>query len=751
MNTNPSITPSSNVSSWPFSPYIRSCASCRQRKVKCDRQQPCVNCTRTGTECVYPPGRGRAPKRPRNALNAQLSERLSRLENIIRSFEGHESQGGPALLSTGPGQQFSATESATPPHNPDAKTRDSGSEPSVEQRLGRLLIDETRSYYVSNVLWANLGDEIAELRDLLHEPDVEEDEGMLMDGSGSAFRPLPSGSNAAILGFRALAHSLRPYHPPLAQSVTLFEIFKENVAPMVRIFHMPTLIRSHWDAIASLGSLGRNTEALLFAIYYSAVISMSPEQCVSTLGVSKAQASETYLFAVEQALARADLLNTQSLTLLQAAVLFLFALRNEDDSRTVWSLTSLIFHIAQAMGLHRDGIVFGLRPMETELRRRLWWHICLLDARSSEYHGCEPIVRQSAFDTKLPLNIEDSDLSAEMTEPPRQRNGATGMYFCLIRCEVMQALWNISFVTPNMITPGRPPGIGRLPLKEREDIVRNLQHRLENQYLKHCDVSNPFFLASTFVARLMVARAWLAARYPLGEKDNGANLSTPMRDHLFLSSIEVLKLSSLVLTNEKISHWSWHSKTHIQWHAVAFVLSEICSRPPSTDCDQAWEYVNTVYNNWKMKESERKGTLWRPIKRLMAKAQYVRHVQKTNSDSQYDRGKKAGAALAARSLDMHNGPGPRTGSVTSAAGTPTPSDQAYTAAIEKLPSDLLMGPLDLFGEIFPGDPHVGSSVEESNDIFGSMLYLDDASQIPGWLAPEWIRKAPDLDGAGDRA
>ncbi|BCS07844.1 hypothetical protein ALUC_20214S [Aspergillus luchuensis] len=336
-----------------------------------------------------------------------------------------------------------------------------------EQHLGRLLIDETRSYYVSNVLWANLGDEIAELRDLLHEP-LEEEDSAFSEESVSE-RPLPTGSNASILGFRALAHSLHPYHPPLTESVTLFGVFQENVSPMVRIFHMPTLVRNYWDAVASLESLDKDTEALLFAIYYSAVISMEPEQCLRTIGVSKAHASETYLFAIEQALARADLLNTQSVMLLQAAVLFLFALRNEDDSRTVWSLTALIFHIAQAMGLHRDGIVFGLKPMETELRRRLWWHICLLDARSSEYHGCEPIVRGSAFDTKLPLNVEDADLTADMSELPVERAGVTGMYFCLIRCEVMQTMWKLSCVVPGLGGPRN--GTGRPSLKEREALA----------------------------------------------------------------------------------------------------------------------------------------------------------------------------------------------------------------------------------------------------------------------------------------
>lgn len=124
------------------------------------------------------------------------------------------------------------------------------------------------------------------------------------------------GSDAAIMGFQALVQSLRPYHPPLSQSVALLEIFKENVAPLVHIFHMPTMIRSCWDAVASLELLDRNTEALLFAIYYSTMISMEPQQCERVLGLSRATALKHYQFVVQQAMARADLLNTQSIVLL---------------------------------------------------------------------------------------------------------------------------------------------------------------------------------------------------------------------------------------------------------------------------------------------------------------------------------------------------------------------------------------------------------------------------------------------------
>lgn len=63
---------------------------------------------------------------------------------------------------------------------------------------------------------------------------------------------------------------------------------------------------------------------------------------------------------------------------------------------------------------------------------------------------------------------------------------------------------------------------------------------------------------------------------------------------------------------------------------MAFVLSEICSRPPSPDCDRAWGYVCTVYDVWNIKEHDKQGTLWGPINRLMARARYVREMQRSS-------------------------------------------------------------------------------------------------------------------------
>ncbi len=252
------------------------------------------------------------------------------------------------------------------------------------------------------------------------------------------------GTNAAILGYRSLTHSLRDFHPPTELSMRLFQLFSDNVLPVVRIFHTTTLIRLFWGAAAATDSLDKETEALLFAIYYSAVISIDPIQCANVVGAPRSAVVERYRFAAEQALARANLLNTHSTILLQAAILYISVLRSDDGTRTVWSLIGLASHVARSMGLHRDGTAFNLSPFETEMRRRIWHQVCLLDHRSTEYHGYEPIVfDETAFDTRWPLNVNDSDISSDMAELPPESDGATDMTLVHVRCHALQINWKM--------------------------------------------------------------------------------------------------------------------------------------------------------------------------------------------------------------------------------------------------------------------------------------------------------------------
>lgn len=86
------------------------------------------------------------------------------------------------------------------------------------------------------------------------------------------------------------------------------------------------------------------------------------------------------------------------------------------------------------MGLHRDGTDYGLRPVETHVRRLIWYQICFLDIRTCEAQGPRPGIRVENFDTQLPLNIDDVELDGPN---PLQKSVArwTDMTLALIRME----------------------------------------------------------------------------------------------------------------------------------------------------------------------------------------------------------------------------------------------------------------------------------------------------------------------------
>ena len=157
--------------------------------------------------------------------------------------------------------------------------------------------------------------------------------------------------------------------------------------------------------------------------------------------------------------------------------------RHMDDSRLVWALGGLAIHIAQALGIHRDGSHFGLTPFDVEMRRRLWWHISILDNRSAEDHGTDPTFNEQFYDTKLPLNVNDEDIYPEMKDPPKERDGATEMTFCLIRFEL--SVFNRRLNCTN-------PGSGtEQSLEEKERMIDACHRKIEDKYLKYCDMALP--------------------------------------------------------------------------------------------------------------------------------------------------------------------------------------------------------------------------------------------------------------------
>lgn len=556
-------------------------------------------------------------------------------------------------------------------------------------------------------------------------------------GNGSSYS---DGHDGFLFGFHSVAHTLRNFHPTPTQAFILWETYKENVAPLVPIFHLPTTEKIYLESPGNLNNISKTTETMLFSIYYSAATSMTSEQCRSLLGEERETVITRYRFAVEQSLARANILNSQSLIVLQAMVLFLICVRRQDDTRYVWTLAAIVQRIAQGMGLHRDGTTFSLKPFETEMRRRLWWHICILDIRAAEDHGADPSIHEAFYDTRLPLNINDEDISPDSKELPEDRIGCTELTFCLIRCEVTLAVRRLHYLPPNSTCRGTSESVS---IEEREDLIEALNKRLEARYLKYCDMSVPIFWVCATIARLIVAKTWLVVHHPMTRRDHGAGLPQDTRDRLFLTSVEVIEFSHLLETNENTSKWGWLFRTYIQWHAVAFILSELCVRMKCPGVDRAWRAVESVYDGWAIRTKDRKGMLWRPMKKLMIRARKFQAEQHRQPQPSYPHHPPAGTG--------YNPTSSATGSGFLAPNHLPESHEPQQS--QGLDIDLSKGLTNLMGEIAPGAlqqpmpaPRRANTTPAAQ--FSSNMNVDVNMTPPGsQYVSQWLESNPEAIGA----
>lgn len=150
--------------------------------------------------------------------------------------------------------------------------------------------------------------------------------------------------------------------------------------------------------------------------------------------------------------------------------------------------------IAQRMGLASDGTNYGLLPFEAEIRRRLWWQIVLIDTRASEISGAGLSLVSYPWNTKLPSNLNDSDLFPGMRASPVERSGLTEMVFIRLRCEMAgfgQKLRDLGATESTSM---------------RNKAIDEFEQRIESEYLVHCDSSIPLHFISLLMAKQAICK-----------------------------------------------------------------------------------------------------------------------------------------------------------------------------------------------------------------------------------------------------
>ncbi|KAF5017727.1 hypothetical protein F66182_10325 [Fusarium sp. NRRL 66182] len=583
---------------------VLSCSNCRSRKIKCDKIQPfCGQCSRFGLDCVFP---SRKPtRRAQKPRQSELLDRISRLENIVNQADPSKLK----QLDDGDIQSVAggiALSAALDDQCEEAQ--------AVAIRAANI---ETGEKFLGSGFWGNLCAEVEGIRQALNQPSEDEDEEY---GDTPNSLDLGSTGPSGFLFGNADHNQQQPLiHPPPDMMIRLWTIYTRNVDPLMKFLHRPTINKYIQPYIESPTThvFKASTNAVLFAIYFCAAGCLPPETCLKQLGESKEILTARYRNAVERALAEADYLSTSELETLQALTLYTSMIRVLLSDRTAWVLTSLVIRVAQGQNLHNDGDGHRFTPFIAEMRRRLWHFIVVLDIRGSEDRGTEAMLSRTSFDTIEPTPIDDDDFGPDSTGPliPKPTPADNVICMCTAMCSGI-----FGFIShPHYSSKDEPYHF----LYTEEELISQIR-RLENTFIHTARPSHLPSVYASDIARIVILKLWLNIQYPF----NGGPVPDRPRvskETMLRTAVSIIELRERMTKQQWEDRFDWWSDTYVQWHPLAVALAELCVQTEGELVDKAWVVVERSFPSSREHIADTaKGSLWRPIKKLLKKARAAR-------------------------------------------------------------------------------------------------------------------------------
>jgi len=392
-------------------------------------------------------------------------------------------------------------------------------------------------------------------------------------------------------------------HPSPERIRQLWQIFTENIDPLTKVVHVPTLGQAIESTVNSPGSISRDFEALMFAIYAAAIYSLTEDDCNQRLGEPRKVLLSRYISSAKTALSKAKFMGTTSLVVLQALFIYIIAVRDIYEPRAIWSLSGVAVRIAQSMGLDRDGEHLGLSPFETEMRRRLWWQLKLHDFRTAELCGIAKFqdlqLHTGPESTKWPTNVDDNQLHPDMSSPATAHsNKLTDAMFICLKCELLnytaERLTNLRLQgkTSNPWDPQTPGTNDKI-----SESTKDIEQLLESKYIRYCDPSHPLHLIVMLMARCSINVIRFITHHP--RRWENTEKTPPLSERRFICEIclKLLEQYNMLQSTPLLKPFAWHAPYFQQWHAIIHVLDSLCADPLNPEADKAWRLVGFTYDN----------------------------------------------------------------------------------------------------------------------------------------------------------
>ena len=403
----------------------------------------------------------------------------------------------------------------------------------------------------------------------------------------------------------------------------LWQLYLENVDPLLKIFHVTS------KTVSSPTTTSASLRCLLYAVYYAAIVSLQHrDQCFGMFQEDRHVLLDKYRNGVQSALAKADFLASPDLTILQAMAIFLICGRRDPCNSSVWALTALLIRLARRIGLHRDPEAFDLPYFEAEMRRKLWWHICILDVRTAEDENMEPSIYEHEFNTKFPAYLNDSDLHQSMGHDPTRAPRGTEMLFCLCRFEISYAMRKVQF--SDRFCSDNSYEI--MSSGQKLSFIDSIHKKLGDNYFQHCDTSVPICFLSETASKLILAKSKLLVHLSCRRRKDDGNDSH--WHQFFKTAIEILEFTHALRSHEAYQRWVFLFQKYIDWDALAYVLLYLRSSADTELASRAWSAVDQCFQYWENDAAGgRHEHRWHRLQALRTQALVAKESLHSDADS----------------------------------------------------------------------------------------------------------------------
>lgn len=113
------------------------------------------------------------------------------------------------------------------------------------------------------------------------------------------------------------------------------------------------------------------------------------------------------LFAHARSMLSFDHLELGNLTLVQALTLISNYQQKRDKPNSGYNYLGLAVRMATGLGLHKEFTGWKISPLQMEIRRRVWWSLCVFDVGATITFSRPTVWPYEGVEVAFPLNVTD--------------------------------------------------------------------------------------------------------------------------------------------------------------------------------------------------------------------------------------------------------------------------------------------------------------------------------------------------------